>query len=108
MEPMEQMMMQVWLGGLLAHLKDDKVEHVINELEIALARIEEDQDGSNSNDRTKSGVTPASSTRPSESDEEVGEARPESDTGRVHEGDADSADSGTKLPNKENGDAPIS
>ena len=36
MNEMEQMMIQIWLGGLLASLKEGKVDHVINELEIAL------------------------------------------------------------------------
>lgn len=43
MEPMEQMMIQIWLGQLLASLKEGKVDHVMSELETALARIEEDQ-----------------------------------------------------------------
>ena len=36
-------MMQIWLGGLLGRLKEGKVDHVINELETALTRIEEDR-----------------------------------------------------------------
>lgn len=43
MEAVEQMMVQVWLGGLLGRLKEGKVDEVIKELETALSRIEEDQ-----------------------------------------------------------------
>jgi hypothetical protein len=38
LDAMEQMMIQIWLGQLLASLKEGKVDHVISELEIALAR----------------------------------------------------------------------
>lgn len=50
MEQMEQMMMQIWLGGLLAHLKEGKVDHVIKELETALERIDEDKAGASDNE----------------------------------------------------------
>jgi len=43
MDPSEQMMMQVWLGGLKAKLVNGDVEGVIKELDIALSRIDEDQ-----------------------------------------------------------------
>ena len=103
MEQMEQMMMQIWLGGLLARLKDGEVEHVIKELEIALARIEEDQDDPGGtekstgvlSDKSRSdGVVGGEGGR-SDLGESIDEGqtktRSESDTGRVHEGDADSA-----------------
>lgn len=43
MDVTEQMMMQVWLGGLLGRLKEGQVDGVIKELETALERIEEDR-----------------------------------------------------------------
>lgn len=39
----EQIMIQIWLGQLLASLKAGEVDHVIGELETALTRIDEDQ-----------------------------------------------------------------
>jgi len=42
MDVSEQMMLQVWLGGLKAKLVDGDVKGVITELDIALARIDED------------------------------------------------------------------
>ncbi len=43
MQEMEQMMLQIWLGNLLKMLKEGEVATVIEELETALSRIEEDQ-----------------------------------------------------------------
>lgn len=43
MEAIEQMMMQVWLGGLLGRLKEGQVAEVIAELETALERIDQDK-----------------------------------------------------------------
>mgnify|MGYP003636239394 CR=1 FL=1 len=54
MEAVEQMMMQVWLGGLLGRLKEGKVAECIKELETALERIE--TDGADATD-TKEAVT---------------------------------------------------
>jgi hypothetical protein len=45
MDPTEQMMMQVWLGGLLGRLKEGKVQECIAELELALTQIGEDRAG---------------------------------------------------------------
>lgn len=43
MDEMEQMMIQIWLGSLLAKLRAGEVQETIAELEIALTRIEEDR-----------------------------------------------------------------
>lgn len=45
MDVNEQMMMQVWLGGLLGRLKEGKVQECIAELELALTQIGEDRAG---------------------------------------------------------------
>ncbi len=42
MDASEQMMLQIWLGGLKAKLVDGDVKGVIAELDIALTRIDED------------------------------------------------------------------
>ena len=42
MDQSEQLMLQVWLGGLKAKLLDGDVNSVVKELDIALTRIEEE------------------------------------------------------------------
>jgi len=84
MEEMEQMMIQIWLGQLLASLKEGKVDHVINELETALTRIEEDRDG-RTNDNDGQAGTPGGKG----SGDTLAIARPEDEhTSRPSGGDA--------------------
>jgi hypothetical protein len=99
---MEQMMLQIWLGGLKNKLKAGEVESVIEELTIALTRIEEDRDGGNNDndgqDRTfgRKG-----------SGDTLAIARPEAEhTGRLHEGDADATAGEDKQPSDGTGEAP--
>lgn len=54
MDATEQLQLQMWLDGLLLKLKAGETDDVIKQLEIALNRIEEDQDNADDDSRRKS------------------------------------------------------
>ena len=79
MNEMEQMMMQLWLSSLKNKLKAGEVDEVIEELTIALTRIEEDIDASHNNNGTKGESTAKPGDDALPEDSEIGDTRPDSD-----------------------------